>query len=403
MFQRKKYNRRQRTGRKRIIRARKSYNNRKQLPPTAQPLSKLGTNDISYVDRSFTTTYSWTTVKPVAVAAAIPASSNKIPSLRQICSVELANNASMLTQAHLQTAPWSVWKRVWHEILQTGNDSIVVYQEFSSVFGKELDFKCHENNTSDTVKDTMIDMYRIPNARKHRIETVFANVYLTDIVTFIASFKYVPYVMLDLSMTKLNNDVLFSVFHIQKLMCIDLSNSNIDDNYLIQLGNAVSQGKLANLTILKVNRCMNVTVSGIKSLFEKTEGSLACIETDISLPITRYIEPNHGYVSNMKWIKLDTDTMPASLILKLPLALKLHTLLRFYGDIIVAKPAGVSITKDLLRELRLSHVFDLLVMGSESSDDVSRMWEERIRARNRIRIIKSYHHTSHNQNEKQSN
>ncbi|RLV92373.1 hypothetical protein JA1_003243 [Spathaspora sp. JA1] len=386
MFQRRRY-KRGKSERKRIPRVRKKpYRNKKQLPQTTtaqSTVSKLYTNDISYIDQAVTTSYSWTTL--VNPTSSKDTRRRKIPSLAHLCSVELANHASMLSQTQLEAAPWSIWKRVWQEILRVGRDSILIYREFNSVFGTEPDFKSNVSSSSSNDKDTMIDMYRIPHALRHRIDTIFANVHLGDVVAFLNSFKYVPYVMLDLSMLKLNNEVLFSIFHIQKLMCIDLSNSNIDDSYLIQLANSITAGKLQNLTIIKINKCPLVTKLGVQSLLNLKKCCLACIETDICLPITRHTEDNQGYVNNSNWIRFDANIMPTSLIFKLPLALKLHTLIRFYGDLIITKPeASGSIIKDLLRELRQSNIFDLLISSENYSTDVGRLWEERIHAKNRV-------------------
>ncbi|KAG7660980.1 uncharacterized protein J8A68_005500 [[Candida] subhashii] len=404
---RQRYNKRRTTTRKRIrTKPTKKELKEKRLPPRSQNdyttnLSKIGTSttDLSFIDSSLSIpTYPWTTLIPSTNSRPklkLARPGNKIPTLKQLCAQELAANSHQIDSDYLDLAPWeSCWKLVWQFILIQGTDSIEVYTTFAEKFStpSNQEFKSHTTIHQPTnfqlLKAKTIDLFRIPNARNHRIENLFKNISISDIISHLSSrHRFNPLLVLDISLsTSLKPDDYFMLFNLPNLISINLSNhSMVDDNFLYNLSSSIrNQGKLNSLMIIKINNCPRITRKGIQYLLDlsrdKPGCSLSCIETDILVSSI-----NQGsYVSDTGWLKLDKSTREAQLVNRLPMG-------EFNGH----ETSIPRIGELLAEKIYETNVLDLMIYGENYMNSMHndpivkdemliKIWKARLALRNRV-------------------
>ncbi|KAI5970679.1 hypothetical protein CANMA_000270 [Candida margitis] len=210
-----------------------------------------GQSNLNFVDTQITTvSYPWTRVTPNRLQHSTKPKT--LRTLRQICAATIALQSSKITPDLLRTLPWSIWKVVWTMILGINTDSIQVYTLFLKHFGHFSDFKSHKAHIMNA-RDETIAFTQIPQNRLHRIETVFSNIVISDMIEEMLKLK--TFVILDMShIPKLvNYEEYFSIFNIPYLVCLDLSNHDIDDTFLQHLSSCISGGsKLTRLILIKL-------------------------------------------------------------------------------------------------------------------------------------------------------
>ncbi|CAI5755979.1 unnamed protein product [Candida verbasci] len=266
-----------------------------------ESLSKISNDDFGTNSES----YNWLQLTPRLK----PKRRYKFAKLKQLCAQELALNADLIDSKILSYIPHDIYKYIWKFILLLEQDSILSYSIFS-----KLSVPTHSNTNS--LKDSVISLYKIPN-RHHRIENLFKNLNLKDLVNFLQTFK--PYLIFDAS--RIDNfqyrEDYFMLFNLPKLICLNLSgHSFVDDIYINNLCSSIKDGKLPKLTVIKLNNT-KITNSGLISLFKSCAySSLSCIETSLSMETDEY-----------QWSKIEKDQQ-GTILQKSPLGLKLNRLIK---------------------------------------------------------------------------
>lgn len=267
-----------------------------------------------------------------------------IKSLKAICANKVARNIEFIPSLSVHEIPWSALSEVWKECLKLNTDSPRVFSMFAQKFHKHKDFKCHIkklelNNEVAKIRHEAIDYHKLLNSKKHRIEIVYLNVRIRDIVSYSFRLETCSWIMLDLTSFKASKDDMLLVLNFQNLVCLDLSSSAIDDSFLYSLATSIlREGKLSKLTIIRLVNCKNVTIDGIKSLMkikcdDSASFSLSCIELDLELN-----KNDSSYVHN-NWFVASDGRMSS-----LPLTLKLQYLFKNYGPHILTDSSSRDIT-----------------------------------------------------------
>ncbi|RCK66352.1 hypothetical protein Cantr_02040 [Candida viswanathii] len=331
-------------------------------------------NEFDFVDTiSSQPSYSWTdlTPTPLGLAKVEPQNKNTITSLKQLCALELTRNVRLIDWKLLDAAPWSIWKLVWLNILKFGQDSPSIYGKFAKRFHDQPSFKCHRLpiGKNDTRSELVLSS-SIPGNRLHRFETIFKNVYFDDMIRFINLWS--PLVILDLSLVKIPRDDYFTVFGIRDLVALNLCNHEIDNTFVGALCSSMRSGKLSKLKMLKINNT-KITQSGLLDLFRlsQSRGGLSCVEADIPVSLDR-----NDYVVGTRWMKLDKKQN--TLVNKLPLGLKLNTLIR--NEIIT--PDNVNLAEDMILDIMM--VDDIANDSYTSLVRIDDAWESRTKAGGRV-------------------
>lgn len=387
-------------------------------------LLKIGIKNDLFKDSSSSTTYPWIRLAPLLEynIAKVSRSGKGIPSLKLICSRKIAENADSLESSYLDTASWMVWRQVWEEILLLRNDSPRVFNIFAGKFFLLDGFKCHtlslpldinvgSSNWEKVLKarNEGISSVIIPRTRNHRVENLFSNINVLEIIKFIHKLSYRPWVILDASLMtrKYDREEHLKLFSITDLVALDLSNSQIvDDHFLYNMSVSISKdGKLSKLTILKINNCPNVTSNGIQYLLHLANDpdarcSLSYIESDVKISSSNFAtklqnikseQPN--FIDGTRWFELGDD-QESKPIKKFPLALKLHCLYKNYSSRITKDPTASDFPQyttnstDYLFLVRNNIVLDIMVhdkVFNSDEDDVQKLkeiWDTRIHFRN---------------------
>ena len=344
--------------------------------------SKIGgtLNQFDFVDSiSSQQSYKLTDLTPAPLASSdiTPPRKKTITSLKLLCALELAKNVQLIDSKLLDAAPWSIWKLVWLNILKFGQDSPSIYRKFVNKFHNHHSFKAHRLPIgSNDIRHELILASSIPGNRLHRFETVFRNIHLEDILQFINMWN--PLVFMDLSLVKMQRDDYFTIFNINDLMVLNLSNHEIDNTIIGALCSSIKSGKLSKLKLLKIHNT-RVTPTGILDLFKLSNSSsvLSCIETDIHMSLDK-----DGYVTGTGWHKLDKTRH--SLICKLPLGLKLSTLIR--QKIIDSR--SINLNEEL--------ILDLMMVDEVSNDKhttevtINGAWDLRTKAARRVYLGETF-------------
>ncbi|KAG5420359.1 hypothetical protein I9W82_002240 [Candida metapsilosis] len=210
-----------------------------------------GQSNLNFIDTQITTSsYPWDRVTPEQLRLSRKPTKS-LKSLRHICAETIASQASKITSDLLRTLPWSIWKIVWTMILATNQDSIQVYILFLCHFGHLPDFKSHKAHIMN-VRDETVAFTQIAKNRLHRIETLFSNIAISDMVQELLMSK--SYVILDIShQPVMNKEEYFSILNVPNLICLDLSNQDINDTFLQLLGSCISTTtKLNQLVMIKL-------------------------------------------------------------------------------------------------------------------------------------------------------
>ncbi|KAI5957189.1 hypothetical protein KGF54_000117 [Candida jiufengensis] len=240
-------------------------------------LSKHGQTDSNFIDTSFqVSSYPWTTIEHVLD----PPKIKKLKSLKYLCANQISLNCSNINESLLKSLPWSIWRPVWNCILRNGKDTIEIFIKFNNVFGLRSDFKNHKTRSFINKRDEAVLLNSIPNGNKHRIETIFNNVPIVDVVSKLNS--TMSKIVLDLSHLKeFKREDYFMLFNISSLICLDLSNHQVDDSFLSNLRTSIYHGKLNKLIMMKLVNT-KITNTGILNFLE-LDSNIKCIETNIMI------------------------------------------------------------------------------------------------------------------------
>lgn len=392
--------------------------------PFGKDLLKIGIKNDLFKDSSSSTTYPWTRLAPLLDynLIEVPRSRKGIPSLKLICSKKIAENADSLESSFLDTASWMVWRTVWEEILSLNNDSPRVFNLFAGKFFLLDGFKCHKLSLPLDVnlgsskwqkllkaRNEGISSVIIPRTGNHRIENLFSNINVLEIVKFIHRLSYRPWVLLDVSLMtqKYDREDHLKLFNITNLIALDLSNSQIvDDLFLYNMSVSISKdGKLSKLTILKINNCPKVTSKGLQYLLclsndADARCSLSYIESDVKISSSNFATKLQNikselpdFIDGTRWFVLDDDSESKS-IRKLPLALKLHCLYKHYSNritkdpIVTDFPLYTTNSMSYLFLVRNSIVLDIMVhentftSAENDFEKLEEVWATRIHFRN---------------------
>lgn len=385
-------------------------------------LLKIGQKSDFFNDSSKSTSYAWTRLMP-ALDFDSPKSifpNNGVLSLKLICSQRIAMNSDSLEPSFLDTAPWEIWLQVWKNILYLHKDSIRVFNLFANKFSHIKQFRCHLSPLSTGVmkspeweelvkiRNDALSSVMIPKSRNHRIENLFANINVLDVVKYIHRLSYNPWVLLDVSLMakKYNREDYLKLFNINNLVALDLSNSQVvDDLFLYNMSTSIRKdGKLSKLTILKINNCPNATSKGLEYLVSISNDpdcncSLAYVESDIKLYSSdfatnfQYVkEEDTKYIKNTRWSILE-ENPESRVIQNCPLALKLHCLYKDYSSRIIKKRSNMTLalttnSVSYLYQSRNKIIMDLMIhednfISSENDfDKILKAWNTRIQKRN---------------------
>lgn len=273
-----------------------------------------GQLNLNFIDTQLTTgSYSWDRVTPSGLTQL--KSSRALRSLRHLSAETIASQASKLSPELLATLPWSIWKIVWTMILATNTDSIQVYTLFLKNFGHLPDFKSHKAHIVD-VRDETIAFTQIPQNRLHRVESLFSNILISEMIHNLAELK--SFVIWDMSQqqSKMPKEEYFLIFNIPNLICVDLSNHDVDDVFLQHLGFCIGNStKLNQLRMIKLSNTKVTPTGAMKFLdailFQSCK--LSYIQLDFKL--------DHKH-----WQLMDSGRM--RIVQTMPMGLSLNALTR---------------------------------------------------------------------------
>lgn len=333
MFSKRRYNRKK--GTRRHVR-RPSKKNRILRPPTV-----INTVEKPTFDASGCLVYLWQYIAP-KIAASSSVGLKNVTSLRQLCAYQVALNAEALSSEYLQLAPWSCWEHVWKNILAMGKDSPDIFRMFAKEFGKQPSFWCHEmtlglNHLDADPRAQALEWALIPGSKKHRMENVFSNVSVSDVVAFVA--KLDCSVVVECSnVDNFTAPQLISLACLPNLVALDLSGNNlVDDQFLYTLRLCLTSKDL-KLKILRISSCENVTKRGVASLLAADILSPLCyVESDINMITTstfvqKFLDTpaiaDHDPVPNTKWKLLNEAVQTTLQVAHYSLPYKLQYLLR---------------------------------------------------------------------------
>lgn len=344
--------------------------------------SKIGGthNEFDFVDSvSSQPSYKWTELTPIPMELANikPNKGKNVPSLKQLCALELTRNVQLIDSKLIDAAPWSIWKLVWLCILKFGQDSPDIYGKFAKRFHVHPSFKAHLLPIGNKdIRNQLVLANGIPGNRLHRFETIFKNTYFDDMLQFIHIWN--PLVLLDLSLVKIPRDDYFKIFNMRGLSVLSLCNHDVDNTLVGALCSSFKSGKLSKLKFLKINNT-KITACGLLDLFKQSESSscLSCIETDISMKLE-----SDNHVKATMWYKL--DEIQHLLIHKLPLGLKLHTLIR--NQIIDAE--NINISDNMILDLMM--VDEVAIDKCITQFRINNTWETRTKVNKRVYIGETF-------------
>lgn len=285
MFAKRRYNRKKGTRKpfRRRVRKRARILRPVRTDTSSDPVPPKPT-----FDASGSSVYLWQYVAP-QMGTKPKQTLDRLPSLRQLCAVQVAHNCEGLSLEYLQEAPWTCWQPVWENILKLRKDSPDLFRMFALQFGMRPSFRCHastfapKSSAGLDMREQALELALIPAHRKHRIDNVFSNVSLADLGSFVA--KLPCLVVATCSKLKaFSAPQLISVFSIANLSALDLSGNDLVDDQLIYTLRLCLVSKKLGLKILRVSGCSNLTKRGVASLFKDDPDLHLCyVETDIDM------------------------------------------------------------------------------------------------------------------------
>ena len=214
-------------------------------------------------------------------------------SLRAKCAEVVGANADVIVPSYLEEGLWSCWSAVWLAILKNGADLPDLFRTFAQRFGDQFTFACHLTSDTDMrivhaslrdLRDTALNAYLIPFSRKHRVENIFSNVSLKDLVTFVGGLQPASVVLDCSKMPPLSAAGILTLCNIPTLKGLDLSgNRQIDDQLLYTIKTRLVLRE-SSLQFLIISGCPHVTNDGLFDLLESCGSSnLSYVESDIRL------------------------------------------------------------------------------------------------------------------------
>lgn len=258
---------------------------------------------------------------------------DRIPSLKDICALVLAENADALEPSYLTTCSWTCWRYVWEVICKWNLDSPYIFKMFAKQFGSMPGFKCHFTHLTDIGQRSSALASAVIPVRSHRIDNVFANISHKDFVGFLAGLD--AHVILDCSSLKdLDKSQVLNFCNTPNLAGIDLSHNDwVDDQFLYTLGRAIKFKDLSKLGLLRLVNCPNVTDQGFLDFLRQLLVQLTYISTDIRAFTKSTFEARlEGKpeipVPDSNWYLLLTHSAHYSMLLKYNLTMSAHYLLR---------------------------------------------------------------------------
>ncbi|KAI5962647.1 uncharacterized protein KGF55_003723 [Candida pseudojiufengensis] len=246
--------------------------------PQESILSKHGQPDSNFVDTTIENSfYPWTTLEPKE--RKLPPI-KKLRPLKDLCAFKISLQYAKIDEDLLKSLPWHIWKLVWGYILYNGKDSIDVYCKFNNIFGSNPEFRSHIK-TPDKLQTEAIGSNKIARNRFHRLDSIFKNVPMSELVSVLNKSK--SKIILDLShLQSLKREDYFMLFNITNLMCLNLSNHPIDDSFCTHLSSAINNGKLSGLYMLKLCNT-NITRAGLLKIATAPNSNIQYIEINSDL------------------------------------------------------------------------------------------------------------------------
>ncbi|ODV80279.1 uncharacterized protein CANTADRAFT_5927 [Suhomyces tanzawaensis NRRL Y-17324] len=388
---------------RRSKRHRKVWRVSKPLHPRS--LDEGSTRIGSGVHNDFVTksTYGWTTTLPLCEHnyETLPRNGT-VPRLKRLCAETLAKNVEHLERDYLEFAPWTCWSLVWECVLRQGNDSFRAHQVFSSRFGRLGQFRAHwvarhqssmgelttlaPRTQLQCLRSEAIRALQPPHARNYRLENLFSNVLVADVVRRLNFSLERPLVVLDISAAAntISKDEYYLLLNIPGLVALDLSGSLVvDDSFLGNLATSILvDGKLAKLAVLRLKGCRNVSARAVHNLLLRCSDafcSLKYIESEVPIPTTKHELSGKFYVNGTKWQLVNKSEPGLQVLSRLPLGLKTHTLYRYLNGMPIQTPVNSGPVLDLMM---CSHVYP----HEANLDDRIRLfeaaWNTRLNTRN---------------------
>lgn len=307
-----------------------------QLGP--QSFRKIGVNDYSILDSTSESYYNFTAVNPLYEEAQIPRiKKGTVPKLSVLCAKIVAQNASELNSGIVSTLTWPCIKLLWTHILACNNDCMSVFMTFAFVMLNVQSFRCHlppreYNDTKLQRRQDYLNQCLIPHNKYHRIENLFSNIKIQDLVFYLNSLNFLNQVILDFSIRKVGSrEDLLLLFKVKSLMGLNLSNNDLVDSSILDfLSLALNEGRLPHLKILKIVNCTNLKEEDIKKFLCSLK------QMNLSMIICDKIQPEFHESLNTKgaqipgtnWISNSDDWEHKRPLSKFSLALVYHYLTR---------------------------------------------------------------------------
>lgn len=265
-------------------------------------------------------------------------------SLGQRAAQVVARNAHGLSSSLMGEAPWTCWRMVWQSILHHGSDLPHLFRIFYQSFGLQSDFMCHyrklepfarTHGSARLTKNAALNACLAPTLRHHRLENVFSNVSVAEFASFVLELAEAAVVVDCSGVRAFTPNQLVTLCGTPNLEALDLSNTDIDDQFLYTL-RASMVLKKSRLQILRICGCANITETGLRVLLaEPGAPSLAYLESDIHISKVDFahgllaLTEAHGCaVPGTKWRVVPTSDLAIGVVHKFHLANKLLCLLR---------------------------------------------------------------------------
>ncbi len=291
----RKSKRRRRTNKRRNAYGHLNLAKRKSVPRisprnNASPfdLTRIGAQDIAFTDNVLNQSYRYEAICPY-YKHELPKRCHSLKdwSARKLVEALFSNQNDELKSCEsnrwlsylIDTCPvsdsWTIWKRVWHYILLSERDTPAVFSIFYSKFGSNSSFYCHHipslrahisARSTNEDRTSYITMNCL--SRRHRFETLYANVHMPSLVNDLNRYRLLApdyLVLLNLSGIDLSKSYHY-LTSLSSLCFLNVSGCNIDSASLMSIFMAMKASKLQKLSCIVLN-----DNPGLDYFNEKTE------------------------------------------------------------------------------------------------------------------------------------
>lgn len=317
----------------RRLNSKHSHSEARRSGPAANLTAVQGAGGI-FRDSTELASVNWTRLQPRLTGTGTPDTAENTKChmrlLKAICAESVARNVDSVEPGGWDDVHHRAILEVWNEVLRLNRDSPRVFATFARILYRLKDFLAHDFQVVQTdevarIRSETVNYHVLINSKRHRIEILYQNVQMRDVLRYTRGLETCSWVLLDLRSFRASKDQMLQVINIQNLVCLDCSYTAVDDSFLHSLASSICrEGKLSKLTVLRLVGCENITPVGLNALMRMKDDfpscSLCCIELDHNLA-----SPGTSRVLESRNWFLPPD---GSIMSSIPMALKLQYLFK---------------------------------------------------------------------------